>query len=575
MSLNNLIIVLLTTIALTVDGSNVTETSSLVGHCHHGQFECDNGQCIDNIKVCDNYPDCTDASDEKDCGWCDFSTGQLCGWNTTDNLKYSCDNRGYKGKCFLSQQNCDYKPPGYNFTLTSPVLRETSKDCQISFGYFTYDSNNFDTKDVYVQRVFNNYKTNIAKFKLKYQENSIKTFNFGNIPAEPESRLILHFTQNSFACGVLGIGNVTFNNCGPKKETNCSKDQFACDNGQCISDRYVCDHYPDCSDASDEKACGWCDFSTGDLCGWAITEYVKYSCDNRGYSGKCFLSQQNCNYNPQGYNFTLTSPVLRKTSKNCQISFSDFTYDSNNFDTKDVYVKRMFNNYKIDIATFKLKYQENSIKTFDIGYVPPSPESRLILNFLQTSFSCGVLGIGNVTYNNCDPKLIPFDCNFNENVNCNWWFLGNRYDGNWTWNSDGYIYQDQNTRAEIRSPLIESRSDGKGSCLSFKYLIKGAKNSLNVSSINLSSKYQNESIIWKTKHSTNNNWKSVELFINNSFDIDIGFIAMSNNGITAIDNIGLKPGHCQDIPTSELSCTFETIDQRQSLCNLTKLKVRV
>ena len=35
--------------------------------------------------------------------------------------------------------------------------------------------------------------------------------------------------------------------------SNCTKDQFTCDNGECKSLSFVCDGDPDCADKSDEN----------------------------------------------------------------------------------------------------------------------------------------------------------------------------------------------------------------------------------------------------------------------------------------------------------------------------------
>ena len=38
----------------------------------------------------------------------------------------------------------------------------------------------------------------------------------------------------------------------------CYFDEFACDNGECIPESWICDHDNDCGDYSDEEDCGTC-----------------------------------------------------------------------------------------------------------------------------------------------------------------------------------------------------------------------------------------------------------------------------------------------------------------------------
>jgi len=48
----------------------------------------------------------------------------------------------------------------------------------------------------------------------------------------------------------------------------CEADQFACDDGDCISNRFVCDYMSDCSDHSDERGCA---YPPGKLCRYSVS----------------------------------------------------------------------------------------------------------------------------------------------------------------------------------------------------------------------------------------------------------------------------------------------------------------
>ncbi|XP_050406907.1 low-density lipoprotein receptor-related protein 1B isoform X2 [Patella vulgata] len=63
-----------------------------VHNCTDDQFPCKNNQCINKVWVCDNYEDCPEGEDEKDC------TREVCPvkW-------FNCDN----GRCIDPDFNCD------------------------------------------------------------------------------------------------------------------------------------------------------------------------------------------------------------------------------------------------------------------------------------------------------------------------------------------------------------------------------------------------------------------------------------------------------------------------------------
>lgn len=43
---------------------------------------------------------------------------------------------------------------------------------------------------------------------------------------------------------------------------NCTSQEFQCQNGKCIPQKWKCDHDDDCGDKSDEICCRWPAYST-------------------------------------------------------------------------------------------------------------------------------------------------------------------------------------------------------------------------------------------------------------------------------------------------------------------------
>jgi len=70
--------------------TQATTTITTISPCgDQGQFQCQNKKCITKEKVCNFVDDCGDASDEAECGTCDFETG-MCGFydGSEDEFKW-------------------------------------------------------------------------------------------------------------------------------------------------------------------------------------------------------------------------------------------------------------------------------------------------------------------------------------------------------------------------------------------------------------------------------------------------------------------------------------------------------
>ena len=93
----------------------LTGTSTASSCNHYLQFECNNHECINRIWACDNYPDCSDGSDESpalDCSHhtCNQKTHFQCRSGQCIPRKWLCDawsdcSDGDDERCFPSVQD--------------------------------------------------------------------------------------------------------------------------------------------------------------------------------------------------------------------------------------------------------------------------------------------------------------------------------------------------------------------------------------------------------------------------------------------------------------------------------------
>ncbi|KAK1155592.1 apical endosomal glycoprotein [Acipenser oxyrinchus oxyrinchus] len=112
--------------------------------CNQGQFECRNGRCVDQKLVCDFRLDCSDQSDEMDCGnatfdvsdggWRDHSAGRL-EWTVRQNTSSS-----QGGHLSLARAHGQLLSKA---KALSPVLGPSGPACSMQFRYLLHSNSTF------------------------------------------------------------------------------------------------------------------------------------------------------------------------------------------------------------------------------------------------------------------------------------------------------------------------------------------------------------------------------------------------------------------------------------------------
>lgn len=253
---------------------------------------------------CDFVCDCSDCSDEQNCGYsgqgfkCDFEGPDMCGWteiSTQEQYKWERRQRG--ATIPDSGPSCDYttgtdkgwfmgvtsvnSDRNHTALLRSPTMHQSSATCRLLIRYFIWDSGSTGFEDAPLWATILG-KDNQQAVVWRPESTSIRGWREATVflGRNPSMFYIqLHSTRSQGRHGDVAVDQLEFRDCAlPSPDSSasagCSQGWFKCNRGGCVEERQVCDGTDDCGDGSDEDKCDgywFCDFEEG-LCGWDLRD---------------------------------------------------------------------------------------------------------------------------------------------------------------------------------------------------------------------------------------------------------------------------------------------------------------
>ncbi|KAB5549223.1 hypothetical protein PHYPO_G00064910 [Pangasianodon hypophthalmus] len=253
---------------------------------------------------CDFVCDCSDCSDEQDCGYrgrdfvCDFEDAGMCGWTykPAEVDEYMWERRqrgdplpnsgpssdyttGTSAGWFMAVTPVNAKSPR-TAILTSPTMNDSSLTCRLHLRYFMWDSSFtvLENSPLWAE-VSTTEGQNAVVWRP--ESSSVRAWRegiifLGRIPGP--FQIQLHSRRQEGRRGDIAIDQLEFMDCalpGRMSTGSCGVGLFQCKLGGCVEERAVCDGTDDCGDRTDEENCGEymsCNFEE-DMCGWDVRSF--------------------------------------------------------------------------------------------------------------------------------------------------------------------------------------------------------------------------------------------------------------------------------------------------------------
>ncbi|KAI1278395.1 MAM and LDL-receptor class A domain-containing protein 1 [Halotydeus destructor] len=220
-------------------------------------FKCSDGAAIASSRVCDFRTDCTDGSDEMNCGYkLDFEDGSLHPWtdSPSSSKRWTFDSSKMADE---SQTAIKIQHSNSNQVtmISSPYFKKPRYECSVSFEYMFEAGQalflGMAAHDTFFIEIWNSIET-----PKPFNEWHNVTVNIGKV----EDHFKLRFRARMYGYQdnalVAYVANIRLSDdCHYRQFDNSSDcgDKLKCRNGQCIDKKLICNTIPDCEDGSDEN----------------------------------------------------------------------------------------------------------------------------------------------------------------------------------------------------------------------------------------------------------------------------------------------------------------------------------